>query len=147
MSSLEITTIQFTALGAIIAVIAGLWGVFKVLTSGTDAAKQVAREGDDSLRKEMLSEMGKVEAVLSKSVHDKNNAIQSMFTRLDTDVDRLKRETVRREEMAAIESRLTAASAKIEGKLDAMLEKLVVLGPLEKQVAALENRLDGRPRV
>lgn len=146
MSSLEITTIQFTALGAIIAVIAGLWGVFKVLTSGTDAAKQVAREGDDSLRKEMLSEMGKVEAVLSKSVHDKNNAIQSMFTRLDTDVDRLKRETVRREEMAAIESRLTAASAKIEGKLDAMLEKLVVLGPLEKQVAALENRLDGRPR-
>jgi uncharacterized protein YqgV (UPF0045/DUF77 family) len=146
MNGLEITSIQLTGLGVLITVIAGLWGIFKVLTSGTEAAKDVAREGDESLRKEMIAEIAKVDAVFSKSIHDKYNSITALFTRLEVEIDRLKRETVRREEMTAIEARLTAAFTKIEGKLDNMTEKLAILGPLEKQVQAFETRLEAANR-
>lgn len=140
---LEVTSIQITSLALVITAVGGLWGLFKVITSGTEAARLAGLTAVESLRKEMQAEIEKIEAVTSKNVHDKANAAAVLIGKLEVDLDRLKRETVRREDMAAIESRLVAMFTKIETKFDGVADKLAMLGPLEKQLQNLDSRVDG----
>lgn len=130
-AAMQITSVQITLLGLLFTAGGALWALYRLVTSGAE-----------SVRKEAFAEIDKQAALASKSIHDKSNATQIIITKLDADLERLKRETVRREDMAAIEARLTAMFTKIEIKVDAVAEKLAGFSALEKQVQGLENRLE-----
>lgn len=70
----------------------------------------------------------------SKARHDAANMLTVNQTRLENDVERLKRETVRREEITALETRMTAGQTRIENKVDKLDEKIDLL--LTRRAAA-----------
>lgn len=127
---LEITPVQIAAVLCLFTAGGALWALFKLIQNTTDA-----------VRKELMAGLDKQEAVNSKTRHDEKAGVTAMILKLEVEVDRLKRETVRREDMAAIETRLTAAVVKIEGKVDTMVEKLSSLKSVERQVENLDARL------
>jgi len=81
----------------------------------------------EAVRIEALSALKAQSAHESKARHDSANALTVNHTRLENDVERLKRETVRREEITALEARVTAGQTRIENKVDKLDEKIDVL--------------------
>lgn len=142
VSSLEFSSVQLAFIAVLFTAGGALWALFRLVTSSAD---QVRRDGEvaiNSLRDQLKAEIDKEAALASKSRHDVANFIQVQLTKLDGEIERLKRETVRREDMQAIEGRLTTAMAKMESKVDTLGERLGAFSMLEKQVQQLDRRLD-----
>jgi hypothetical protein len=135
MEAVQITGVQISLLAVMFTAGAALWALYRLVTTGAE-----------SVRKELLAEIDKQAALAAKSIHDKANAATAITVKIEAELERLKRETVRREDMAAIENRLTAMFAKIETKVDAVGEKLAGFAALEKQVLALDTRLENALR-
>lgn len=129
--AVQISSIQVAVIGLLFTAAAALWAVYRLINAGPEA-----------VRKELIAEIEKQAALSSKSIHDKANAFQTVTTKLEVDIERLKRETVRREDMAAIEQRLTTMFVKMETKVDTIVDKLAGFAVLERQVQALTNRLE-----
>lgn len=134
-NTLEITSVQIAAIGLVLTAVVSLWSLFKLVTSSAE-----------SVRKELLAEIDKTDALASKGRHELANLMQVQLTKMETELDRLRRETVRREDMAAIEGRLTSMFTKIETKVDVITERLAQFPALEKQVQSIDSRLDGAIR-
>lgn len=130
-SSLEITSIQLGALAFLFTAGGALWALFRLVTTSAEG-----------VRKEAEANVEKTAAVEGKARHDLANNIQIQLAKFENELERLKRETVRREDMAAIENRLTAAFTKIETKVDTISERLQALPSLEGRITGVDSRLD-----
>jgi hypothetical protein len=69
--------------------------------------------------------------------------VSTVAKKIEIDLERLKREAVRREEMASLESRMNAILMKIETKLDHLVEKLGDWRGLEAQIKVTGERIEG----
>ena len=128
---LEVSSAQIAGIALLFTAGAALFALFRLVQNTSEA-----------VRKEVLAEVDKQAALASKSRHDTNANNATTILKMDVEIERLKRETVRREDMAAIESRLTAAVAKIESKVDHITDKLSGFKMLEKQVENIDARLE-----
>lgn len=135
--SLNLSTVQFAFVAQLIAVGGVLWGLWKSIGAAGDKQGPVI----EAVRKELIAKLDAEVALASKSRHDMGNALQAMIGKIDLDVDRLKRETVRRDELSAIEARLGQMFTKVETKMDLLSDRLASLLALEKQVQNVDNRL------
>lgn len=134
---LTLTSIQFAFVGQLIAMGMVLWGLWKsVAAAGDKQAPAISL-----LRGEILAKIDAEVALASKTRHDMANSLQVQLAKIEVEIDRLKRETVRRDELASIEARLTAMFSRVDNKMDLLNDKLVPLLALEKQVQSMDNRL------
>lgn len=127
---LEVTSVQIAAIMLLFTAGGAMFALFRLVTNTAEA-----------VRKELMAELDKHDAVATKSRHDEKGNTTTVIMRLEGEVDRLKRETVRREDMTAIETRLTAAVVKIESKVDQITDKLAGFRILERQVESIDARL------
>lgn len=95
----------------------------------------------EGLRKETIQEMDRRDLLNSKARHEGNNRTAQDMLKLEASVATLQRETVRREDLQAIEARLTQQIARLDGKMDLVTDKLSGFIALEKQVQQMDARL------
>jgi hypothetical protein len=136
--TMELNTVQFAFLGQLIALGAVLWGLWRSVAAAGDKQAPVIA----SLKAELLAKIDAEVALASRARHDLANQTQTAMIRLEQDVERLKREAVRKEDLSAIENRITHIIGKMDTKVDLLNEKLVPLLALEKQVMSIDNRLN-----
>lgn len=155
MAAVEITSPLIAFLALLFTAGAALAALFRLVNTTTQSVRTelvaeiaASRATIGTVRAELIGEIEKQAALASKSRHDQANLIQLNMNRIEVDVERLKREAVRREDMSAIENRLTAMLTKMEGKVDIIAEKVGAFTVLEKQVQQIDSRLssilDGR---
>lgn len=134
---MTLTSMQFAFIGQVIAVGAVLWGLWKSVAAAADKQAPVIA----AVRAELYAKIDAEVAQASKSRHDMANSLQAQLSRIEQDVERLKREAVSKADLTAIENRLSTMFAKVEGKVDALNDRLLPLLALEKQVQSIDNRL------
>lgn len=146
--ALEITTPLIAFMALLFTAGAALAALFRLVSTSTGAIRTelmaeiaATRATIGTVRAELVGEIEKQAALASKSRHDMSNLMQLNMNRIEVDVERLKREAVRREDMNAIENRLTAMLTKMEGKVDLIAEKVGAFAVLEKQVHSIDTRL------
>jgi hypothetical protein len=96
----------------------------------------------EAAKEQLRAELRSLAEGESKRRHDLAGHMQAEFGRLSAALARVDRESVRKEEMGAMEHRGTATLEKVTVKLDLLSDRLVSLAVLEKQVAGLEAKLD-----
>ena len=128
---MEITTVHIAIIAVLFTAGATLFGAFKWISATVEAAK-----------KEALLTIDRSAEAEGKLRHSLANTMQTVVTELRRDLEVVKREGVRREEMTAMEARLVARSDKIEVKLDHVSERLAELVSLTGVVRANSDRLE-----
>lgn len=88
----------------------------------------------NSLRKEIVALVDKVEAVESRARHDLANNVASQLAGISARVGSLEKETVRRDEIGH-------SQARIEAKIEKQGEAIARLGIVEERMAALSSQL------
>lgn len=131
MESMEITTAQIAVITVLITMAGTIFGAFKWINATVEAAK-----------KEALLTIDRSAEAEGKLRHSLANTMQTIVTELRRDLEMVKREGVRREEMTAMEARLVARSDKIEVKLDHVSERLAEIASLSSIVRANAERLE-----
>jgi hypothetical protein len=132
-----------TILGVGTTILGVFFAFFRFVASGTEAIRtemgeqlRIARnEGEARITKMAETEMRSRNAMIGN--------VTAVTKKIDADLDRLKRESVRREEMASLEARMNGILMKIETKLDYLVEKLGDWRGLEAQIKLTGERLDG----
>lgn len=109
---MDVTTFV-SVIVAIIAVIGMIFGSFGYFNKQLEA-----------VRKEGLGAVATQAALDSKARHDSHNVATTVSLRLESDIERLKRETVRRDELTSLEARVKEGQNRIEAKVDKVDEKL-----------------------
>lgn len=128
---MEITAVHIAAIAVLFTAGATLFGAFKWINATVEAAK-----------KEALLTIDRSAEPEAKLRHSLANTMQTVVSELRRDLELVKRETVRREEMTAMEARLVARSDKIEVKLDHVSERLAELVSITGLVRANADRLE-----
>ena len=128
---MEITTEQVAVITVLITLGGTVFGAFKWVSSMVEAAK-----------KEALLTIDRSAEAEGKLRHSLANTMQTIVTELRRDLELVKREGVRREEMTAMEARLVARSDKIEIKLDHVSERLAEIASLSNLLRANSDRLE-----
>ena len=148
MGTVELNSAYFALIALMVTLGGVLWTLFRMVADAgnkqapvIEAARKELSAEIEGARRELAAEIDKQVAINDRGRHDLRNTVQNSFTKVETDLDRLKREAVRREDMSAIETRLTAMLAKMETKLDKMGEHLSDYKALEKQVGSMDARL------
>ena len=148
MATLEFSTVQFAFVALLITAGSVQWALFRMVTAAGEKLAPVL----EATRKELEAEIAKQALVAANSLNEyralSNATVAKLesgtaahLTKLEGDIERLKRDAVRREDMAAIESRLTAMLVKMENKVDTITDKLMGFALLEKQVQTMDVRL------
>ena len=114
-----------------VGIIGGLFAFYKYFSSQIAASR---KEADAKLEKVIEAE--------AKSRHSMNNSLHAITSVLDRDLELVKSDFVRRDELRALESRLVSRSEKLEMKLDHIGDRMVGLLALEPQVKAINDRLE-----
>ena len=128
---MEITAVHIAVVTVLITAGATVFGAFKWINTIVEAAK-----------KEALLTIDRSAEAEGKLRHSLANTMQTVVTELRRDLELVKREGVRREEMTAMEARLVARSDKIEVKLDHVSERLAEIATLSSVVRANADRLE-----
>lgn len=128
---MEITTVQIAIVTILITLGGTVFGAFKWINTVVEAAK-----------KEALLTIDRSAEAEGKLRHSLANTMQTVVTELRRDLEIVKREGVRREEMTAMEARLVARSDKIEVKLDHVSERLAEIASLSSMVRTNGERLE-----
>ena len=128
---MEVTTAQVAVLTVLITLGGTVFGAFKWINSMVEAAK-----------KEALLTIDRSAEAEGKLRHSLANTMQTVITELRRDLELVKREGVRREEMTAMEARLVARSDKIEVKLDHVSERLAEIASLSNLVRTNSDRIE-----
>ena len=128
---MEITTEQIAVVTVLLTLGGTVFGAFKWINSMVEAAK-----------KEALLTIDRSAEAEGKLRHSLANTMQTIVTELRRDLELVKREGVRREEMTAMEARLVARSDKIEIKLDHVSERLAEIASLSNLVRSNADRLE-----
>lgn len=98
--------------------------------------------GDENVRKELYEKITDVEDGIERARSTERGGFQAMLSRLENDLERLKRETVRREELQQLETRLTQQVGKIEAQIGRIGDRLSALAVLEATSKQNADRLD-----
>lgn len=110
----------------------------KAVEVKADAAVKAAEIKADTaiaaVAREAKLEIEKCIAIESKARHDLGNSMQMAVGRLEERMDRLGRETVRKEDMGHLEQRMTASQDKIEQRMDTRFDRI------EQLLDGLANR-------
>ena len=138
MDKVEFNSAYFAAIALMVTLGGVLWTLFRMVHDAGNKLAPVI----EATKRELAAEIDKQAAINDRGRHDLRNAVHTSFTKVETDIDRLKREAVRREDMSAIETRLTAMLQKVETKLDKMGEQINGYTSLEKQVGNLERHMN-----
>lgn len=127
---MELTTVQLAFVALLFTAGAALAALFRLVNTASE-----------SVRKELLTELDRRDAMNSKARHDGNNRITTDMLKLEANLSTLQREAVRREDLQAIEARLAQAIARLDGKMDLVTDKLANFAALERQVQSMDQRL------
>ena len=128
---MEISTVQVAVVTVLLTMGATVFGAFKWINTIVEAAK-----------KEALLTIDRSAEAEGKLRHSLANTMQTVVTELRRDLEIVKREGVRREEITAMEARLVARSDKIEVKLDHLGERLSEIASLSNVVRTTSDRLE-----
>ncbi len=103
----------------------------------------------DGLRREIISAEEKARLLVEKAVeseskqrHSLASNIATQIARIELDVRQLSKETVRQEQMEALEGRLQTALDKIELKLEKLSEATAEMISIRQQLVSVNNRLE-----
>jgi len=132
-----------TLLGAGTTVLGVFFAFFRFVASGTEAVRTEISEQLRIARTESELRMTKMAETEMRSRNAMIGNVTSATKKIEADLDRVKRESVRREEMASLEARMNGILMKIETKLDYLVEKLGDWRGLEAQIKLTGERLDG----
>jgi hypothetical protein len=116
---------------------------FRFLASGTEAVRAEMGEELRVVRNEQELRVSKMVEAEMRSRNAMIGNVTAVTKKIEGDLERLKREAVRREEVASLETRMNAILMKIETKLDYLVEKLGDWRGLEAQIKLTGERLDG----
>ena len=153
MSTFDISSVQLAFIALLITAGSVQWALFRMVTAAGEKLSPVL----EATKRELENEISK-QALVAANALQEHRALSSAaiakleantaaaLSKLDTDIERLKREAVRREDMSAIESRLTAMLVKMENKVDQITDKLMGFSLLEKQVQTIDLRLSDNIR-
>ena len=121
-----------------LAALMALFGGFRYVTAQVEG-----------LRREILSSEEKARLLIDKASeseakqrHAANNNIATVTAKIESDIRTLQRETVRHEQMNALEQRITVNLAKIEGKVDKLAETAGEIVAIKQQLGQVTGRLD-----
>jgi hypothetical protein len=132
-----------TLLGVGTTMLGVFFAFFRFVAAGTDAVRAELSEQLRAASTESEVRINKIAESETRSRNIMMGNITALTTKIETDLDRLKRETVRREELASHETRMNAILVKIETKLDGIVEKVGDWRGLEAQIKLTGERLDG----
>jgi len=130
-------------LGAGTTILGMFFAFFRFVASGTEAVRTEMGEQIRIARNESELRITKVAETEMRSRNTMIGNVTAVTKKIEADLDRVKRESVRREEMASLETRMNGILMKIETKLDYVVEKLGDWKGLEAQIKLTGERLDG----
>lgn len=130
----NLASIASVSLAFLLAIIGG----FRYITAQVESIRReiTAVEKNAQLFAEKAAETE------SKQRHNANNAVQVFIAKIESDIRTLQRETVRQEQMDALENRLSNALAKIEIKVDKLAETAAEIVAIRTQLVTVNNRLE-----
>ena len=130
-------------IGLVMTMLGLLFTFVRFVGSRIESVRTELSEQVRSVRTESELRVEKLGESEGKSRHSMAGNITAITTKIEADLDRLRRETVRREEMASLEARMNVILMKIETKLDGLFEKFSEWRGLEAQMKSTGERLDG----
>ncbi len=116
---------------------------FRFITAGTEAVRTELGEQLRVARGETEQRISKVAEAEMRARNAVVGSVSATTKKIEVDLERVKREAVRREEMASLETRMNTILMKIETKLDHLVEKFGDWRGLEAQIKMTGERLDG----
>jgi hypothetical protein len=119
-----------------------LFTFVRFVGAGIESVRMEMAEQVRAARVESEARLEKIVESELKSRHLMIGNITAITSKIETDLDRLKRESVRREEVTSLENRMNTILLKIETKLDSLVSRLGDLRGLEAQIKATGERLD-----
>lgn len=127
-----------TVITVSLAVLGAIAGVFRFISTQVD-----------SLRREILSVQQNGQLLVEKATesesrqrHSLANVIQVAQTKMELEIRSIQKETVRHEQMDALEIRLNTSLAKIEAKLEKLTEATAELISIRTQLGSVNSRLE-----
>lgn len=130
----NLASIASVSLAFLLAIVGG----FRYVTAQVDSLRReiAAVEKNAQLFAEKAAETE------SKQRHSANNATQVFIAKIEGDIRTLQRETVRQEQMDALETRLSSALAKIEVKVDKLAETAAEIVAIRTHLVSVNSRLE-----
>ncbi len=132
-----------TILGVGTTMLGVFFAFFRFVAAGTESVRADVFEQIRIARVESDQRITQVAEVEMRSRNAMIGNVSTVAKKIEIDLERLKREAVRREEMASLESRMNAILMKIETKLDHLVEKLGDWRGLEAQIKVTGERIEG----
>jgi len=151
----EMSGPTMTFISLAVAVLVALWGFLKhqdskvgTIRTELNAEIKAVAVKTEATREKLEADMKAQAEGEAKRRHDLANQLQqgistmqmqhrTDFKEVNDRLDRMARETVRKEDMGHLEARLTVSLDKLEGKIDAMMVRL------EQKVDAMRSPLSG----
>lgn len=130
----SISSVASVALACLLALLGG----FRYVTAQVEALRReiAGVEKNAQLFAEKAAETE------SRQRHSANNTVQVLVAKLEHDIRGLQRESVRQEQMEALEARLQSGLSKIETKVDKLAETTIKVVAMEQLLNTLANRLE-----
>jgi hypothetical protein len=122
--STETISLGAAAVSAVVASLALRFNVSKNIHGRIDGLQLLFDTKNEATRKEAELRADEVSARESKSRHDLANTTTNQFSKLDAAIKQIERDAVRKDEMASMETRQTAASTKIEVEVGRLREHI-----------------------
>lgn len=134
MGSLGEVTTLIGALAGIVTVVLALLGY---VSSQSKALRETIMSGD----KASVVEAARLCDGEGKQRHSMANVMQTQVVQVRNDVETLKREAVRRDDLNALDVRWGQSLSRLESKLDRQAEQLTELAALKATMASCTERL------
>lgn len=130
---------QYISMASVaLAALMALFGGFRYVTAQVEG-----------LRREIVSAEEKARLLIDKAIeheskqrHASNNNVQIITSKIENEIRQIQRETVRHEQMDALEARVTNALSKIEAKVDRLAETAGEIAAIKQNLAQVTVRLD-----
>ena len=120
-----------------------LFTFFRFVGTGIESVRTELAELVRAARSDSEGRIEKIAESELKSRHVMIGNMTTVTSKIEADIDRLKRETVRREEMTSLENRMNSILMKIETKLEGLVEKFSDWRGLVGQIKSTGERLVG----
>lgn len=125
-----------------ITVIVSACGVILALLTFVVMSHRYQTDKIDTTKEQFRTELRALAESESKRRHDLGNNVHAKLGTMELNLNRLEREAVRRDELSAMEGRINLVFDKLFAKLDMVTDRMAAVPMLEKQVAAVETKLD-----
>ena len=140
-ATLDLATFA-TALIALVTLCGFIYQIARGFTIKLDTVSKTLALAIDNAKIENALRIEKLEASESGKRHDERSAFQASVLKIENELNRLQRETVRKEELASLEIRMNNMLAKIESKLDAITDRMADWKVIEAKLKGLTDQFD-----